>query len=127
MVHQMPEAVSIIVAIQETNAALALAQLAAVEEGLGTCLHSIAMPPDVPEVKATLNLPDGFLPVWLQLIGYPAEGREAGGQRPRLPFDGSRPRPLGIALPSRSGGREAAGARWADPGSGAPARALPGA
>jgi nitroreductase len=87
LVHQMPEAASVVVAIQETNAALALAQLAAVEEGLGTCLHTIAMAPHLPDVKAILNLPDGYLPVWLQLVGYPAEGVEAGGQRPRIPFD----------------------------------------
>ncbi|MGH3319185.1 MAG: hypothetical protein ACRDQA_15150 [Nocardioidaceae bacterium] len=46
------------------------------------------------KAKEVLRIPDTWVPVWLQLVGYPAEEREAGGQRPRRPlsqfyFEGS--------------------------------------
>ena len=34
-----------------------------------------------------LQVPAHFVPVWLQLLGYPAESPEAGGQRPRDAFE----------------------------------------
>jgi hypothetical protein len=37
-----------------------------------------------PEVLA---VPERFVPVWLQLVGYPAESPEAGGQLPRGSLD----------------------------------------
>ena len=38
-------------------------------------------------MKAILGAPEHLVPVWLQLLGYPAESPEAGGQRPRRPFE----------------------------------------
>ena len=38
------------------------------------------------EVKAVLGVPERMVPVWLQLLGRSAESPEAGGQRPRRPF-----------------------------------------
>jgi len=61
--------------------------LAAVNEGLGTCLHMAASAEKVPVLKRVLKAPEGWEPVWCQLVGYPAEEPEAGGQRPRLPFE----------------------------------------
>lgn len=86
-VHGLPAEVSALLAAQEANAACAVATLAAVAEGLGTCLLSIAEPLRHGEVKHVLAVPERFVPVWLQLVGHPAEGPEAGGQRPRAPFD----------------------------------------
>jgi len=85
-VHGLPYEVSAIIAAQETNAACTLAVLGAVEAGLGTCLHTIAAPARQEEVKAVLGVPERMVPVWLQLLGRPAESLEAGGQRPRKPF-----------------------------------------
>lgn len=86
MLHEMPYEVSVIIAMQETNAACTVATLAAVNEGLGTCLHVAASPATAESIKAVLGVPDNFVPVWVQLVGYPAEGSEAGGQRPRREF-----------------------------------------
>jgi hypothetical protein len=33
-----------------------------------------------------LDVPEHFLAVWLQLVGYPLESPDAGGQRPRQDF-----------------------------------------
>ena len=38
-------------------------------------------------MKAILGAPERLVPVWVQLLGYPAESQNAGGQRPRLPFE----------------------------------------
>jgi nitroreductase len=85
-VHGLPLELSAVLAAQETNGACVVATLAAVNEGLGTCLHSIAAPDRQEEVKELLGVPAGLVPVWLQLVGHPAESPEAGGQRPRAPF-----------------------------------------
>jgi len=63
-----------------------VACLAAVNEGLGTTLHMVATPSKVNIVREQLRVPDSWIPVWVQLVGYPAEDPEAGGQRPKLPF-----------------------------------------
>ena len=86
-VHGLPYEVSAVLAAQETNAACALATLAAVNAGLATCLHTIASPARQGDVKAILGAPERLVPVWVQLLGYPAESSNAGGQRPRLPFE----------------------------------------
>jgi nitroreductase len=86
-VHGLPPAISAILAVQETTAACGLATLAAVAEGLGTCLQSIARPGAQEEVKELLRVPHRFVPVWLQLVGHPAESPGAGGQRPRASFE----------------------------------------
>src|SRR5438105_10113596 len=74
-------------AVQETNAAVAPATLAAVNEDPGTCLQSIAAPAAQSDVMALLDVPHRFVPVWLQLLGYSAESRDGGGQRPRAPLE----------------------------------------
>ena len=87
LIHGMPSEVGAAVAYAETVGACACATLAAVNEGLGTCLHMIAAPSKQNQVKEILGVPDRVLPVWVQLVGYPAEEPEAGGQRPRDPFE----------------------------------------
>lgn len=77
----------------ETGIAICNAVNTAVDEGLGTCLHAF-VGPAVERAKEIFNVPDTWVPVWLQLVGYPAEEPEAGGQRPRRPlsqfyFEGS--------------------------------------
>lgn len=85
-VHALTLESSAVLAAQETNGACVVATLAAVNEGLGTCLHSIAAPARQDEVRELLGVPARLIPVWLQLLGYPAESPEAGGQRPRAAF-----------------------------------------
>ena len=63
---------------------IAHATLMAFEEGLGTCL--IGCPNDR-KLRRALGLPDTVKVLVLQTVGYPAEDPEAGGQRPRLPFE----------------------------------------
>jgi nitroreductase len=87
VVHQLPPEIGALVAAQETNAAITVATLAAVNEGLGSCLQSIAAPAALEEVREILGIPAHFVPVWLQLLGHPAESPDAGGQRPRAPFE----------------------------------------
>jgi len=67
----------------ETGIAICNALNAAVDEGLGTCLHAFTAPE---KVKELFGVPDSWFPVWLQLVGYPLEEPEAGGQRPRRPL-----------------------------------------
>lgn len=86
-VHGLPYEISAILAAQETNAACAMATLAAVDAGLGTCLHTIASPLHHDDVKGLLGAPERLVPVWLQLVGQAAESMDAGGQRPRQPFE----------------------------------------
>ena len=87
ILHDMPMEVSFAMAHGETVGACAVATLAAVNAGLGTCLHTIGRPSMVAKVKEALGVPESWVPVWVQLVGYPAEGMEAGGQRPRQPFE----------------------------------------
>lgn len=87
LLHELPEEISQLVAYSETVGACDVACLAAVNEGLGTCLNMIAIPSRQEEVKQILGVPNHWVPVWLQLVGYPAEDPEGGGQRPRLPFE----------------------------------------
>jgi nitroreductase len=87
LLHNLPREVSAIIARGETIGACDVACLAAVNEGLGTCLHMVATMDKVAEVKKFLKVPESWEAVWLQLVGYPAEEPEAGGQRPRLPFN----------------------------------------
>jgi len=86
-VHGLPYELSAVIAAQETNAACAIATLAAVDAGLATCLHTIASPARQGEVKAVLGAPERLIPVWVQLLGHAAESADAGGQRPRQPFE----------------------------------------
>jgi nitroreductase len=63
---------------------VAHATLVAVEQGLGTaCLGSA----NDEAVRKNLGLPETAKILVLMCVGYPAETKEAGGQRPRLPFE----------------------------------------
>ena len=62
---------------------IAQATLVAYEEGLGTCLNNL----DREKFKKILKLPETATPLVIQTVGYPAESRDAGGQRPRRPFE----------------------------------------
>jgi nitroreductase len=66
----------------ECGLAINQAMLAGVDEGLGVCLHAF----NVALAKDLLKIPDTWIPMWMLLVGYPAESPEAGGQRPRRPL-----------------------------------------
>jgi nitroreductase len=51
--------------------------------GLGACCKSFV----APSIQASLKVPDDFHPIWMILVGYPAEDKNAGGQRPRPPIE----------------------------------------
>ncbi len=79
----------------ETGIAICNALNAAVDQGLGTCLHSFI---NSSELQKVLGVPPTWIPVWMQLVGYPLEDPEAGGQRPRsamgdMYFEGSCDKP----------------------------------
>lgn len=63
---------------------IALATLVAFEEGLGTCLLGV---PAQKKLRRAIGLPDENKILVIQTVGYAAESREAGGQRPRRPFE----------------------------------------
>jgi nitroreductase len=63
----------------ECGLAINQAMLAGVDEGLGVCLHAY----NIELAKELLKVPDHWIPMWMLLVGYPAESPEAGGQRPR--------------------------------------------
>jgi nitroreductase len=80
-----------------SDAAMSLQQayLAAVDEGLGACL----VPFNEAGAAHVLGIPPYWEPVLALLIGYSVESPEAGGQRPRPPweelfFDGHVNRPF---------------------------------
>ncbi len=53
--------------------------------GLGTCC--LGPGPRGNELMKTLGIPDHCRMILTQTVGYPLEHWEAGGQRPRQPFD----------------------------------------
>jgi nitroreductase len=63
---------------------IAQATLVAVSLGLGTCCLGSGDPDGI---RRKLGLPDTCRVLVTQTVGYPAEQREAGGQRPRPPFE----------------------------------------
>lgn len=63
---------------------IAQATLMAFEQGLGTCCLGT---PHGEQIRENLGLPESTRVLLLQTVGYPAESAEAGGQRPRQPFD----------------------------------------
>ncbi|MFQ5514461.1 MAG: nitroreductase family protein [Myxococcota bacterium] len=63
---------------------IAQATLMAFEQGLGTCCLGS---PNTDRIRKNLGLPDHCRILLLQTVGYPAESPEAGGQRPRRPFE----------------------------------------
>ncbi len=72
--------------LNEVDAGQGIAQatLMAYEQGLGTCLLGTA---NGDQIREQLGLPDTARVLVLQTVGYPAEHWEAGGQRPRQPFE----------------------------------------
>jgi nitroreductase len=72
--------------INEMDAGQGIAQatLMAYEQGLGTCLLGGT---NTELIRENLGLPDTCRVLILQTVGYPAEHWEAGGQRPRKPFE----------------------------------------
>lgn len=63
---------------------IAQATLVAIDQGLGTaCLGTT----NEELIRKNLHLPDSAKVLILMCVGYPAEAKEAGGQRPRLPFE----------------------------------------
>lgn len=64
--------------------AIAQATLMAYELGLGTCCLGT---PNTDVIRQKLGLPESCRVLLLQTVGYPLESPEAGGQRPRLPFE----------------------------------------
>ena len=63
---------------------IAQATLMAFEQGLGTCCLGT---PYGEKIRQGLKIPDTCRVLLLQTVGYPAESIEAGGQRPRQPFE----------------------------------------
>jgi nitroreductase len=57
--------------------------LVAVDEGLGVCWTAFNPEP----AKEMMDIPDDWLPLYVMNVGYSLESREAGGQRPRPPFE----------------------------------------
>ncbi len=70
-------------AASDAGIAICQAMLAAVDEGLGVCLS--AFQPQV--IAKVIKPPEKWLPLFVLLVGYPAESWEAGGQRPRPPLE----------------------------------------
>ena len=70
-------------AATDCGVAICQALLCAFDEGLGACLS--AFNPGV--AKQAFGVPDDWLPIYVMLLGYPSESWEAGGQRPRPPFE----------------------------------------
>ena len=52
--------------------------------GLGTCCLGT---PNGEQIREHLGIPETCRVLMLQTVGYPAESWEAGGQRPRQPFE----------------------------------------
>lgn len=63
---------------------IAQATLMAYDLGLGTCCLGT---PHGEEIRENLGMPESCRVLLIQTVGYPAENPEAGGQRPRLPFE----------------------------------------
>jgi nitroreductase len=57
--------------------------LMAFNEGLGACWTAF----NTEAAKEILGVPDDWVPHYVLNVGYPLESREAGGQRPRPPFE----------------------------------------
>ena len=57
--------------------------LLAVDEGLGVCWTAFNPEP----AREMMDVPDDWIPLYVMNVGYSLESREAGGQRPRPPFE----------------------------------------
>ncbi|MBW2421893.1 MAG: nitroreductase family protein [Deltaproteobacteria bacterium] len=63
---------------------IAQATLMAFDLGLGTCCLGT---PHGEQIRQNLGMPESCRILLIQTVGYPLESPEAGGQRPRLPFE----------------------------------------
>jgi nitroreductase len=77
------EAIAAMLAACEAGLAMNQAMLAAVDEGLGVCLHAF----NFEAVRNVIKPPPHLIPIWVLLVGYPAEDPLTGGQRPREPLE----------------------------------------
>lgn len=68
--------------VGEACLAVCTALLCTVDEGLGTQLTAF----NGDAAKKLFDAPDEWIPIFAQLIGYPAESPDGGGQRPRPPL-----------------------------------------
>ncbi len=66
----------------DCGVAMCQALLTAFDEGLGACFSAF----NSAIAKDLFKIPDEWVPLFVLLVGYPAESWEAGGQRPRPPF-----------------------------------------
>jgi len=68
---------------------IAQATLVAYEEGLGTCCIGTGSldGPRERKMRKLFKLPESAHLLVLMTVGYPLEQRDAGGQRPKLPFE----------------------------------------
>ncbi|MBL0087754.1 MAG: hypothetical protein IPP44_14130 [Ideonella sp.] len=64
--------------------AIAQATLVGIELGLGMCLQGS---PNWERTRKAFGLPATCRIAAVQTLGYPVESPDAGGQRPRLPFE----------------------------------------
>lgn len=67
----------------EMGLAIGSSLLAAVDVGLGTQLLTGRRE----QIRDLLGMPEHVAPAQIQIVGYPAEDPDAGGQRPRPPFE----------------------------------------
>jgi Nitroreductase len=77
--RKAPEVINYI----ESGMGIAFGMLAAVDQGLGTCLNTC----NVEEARIALGLPETATVLWIMSVGYPAEPPETERQRPRRPFE----------------------------------------
>jgi nitroreductase len=66
----------------EGGMGIAFGMLAAVDQGLGTCLNTC----NSEEARKALGLPETATVLWIMSVGYAAESPEMEKQRPRRPF-----------------------------------------
>lgn len=67
----------------EMGLAIGSSLLAAVDQGLGTQLLTGRRD----QIRELLGMPEHVTPAQIQIVGYPAEDPDAGGQRPRPDFE----------------------------------------
>ncbi len=72
-----------VAAAADCGIAICQALLTAYDEGLGACMSAF----NSNIAKQVFNPPDDWIPLYVMLVGYPAESWNAGGQRPRPPFE----------------------------------------
>lgn len=67
----------------DVGGAVTQALLTGVDEGLGVCLVTL----NAQTLRDVFKVPDEWMPLMTILVGYPAESKDGGGQRPRPPFE----------------------------------------